>query len=74
MSLTCDEADGLLVVDAGQVSILGHTVVFSVLPRFNGFTLEVIAVISVEKISLITVRLWREKQRNQDNVGQDREG
>lgn len=71
LSLTCYEADCLLVVDADQVSVLGDAVVFSILPCFNRFTLKVIAVIPVEEISLITVKFCSE--RNRFNIKTKRE-
>lgn len=52
---TCQKADGLLFVDADQVSILSHTVVFCILPVLDCFSLKVIAVFTEEQIAFITV-------------------
>lgn len=52
---TCQKTDGLLVVDADQVSVLSHTVTFCVLPSLDCFGLKVIAVFVEEQIAFITV-------------------
>ncbi len=52
---TCQKADGFLVGDADQVSILSHTVIFCLLPVLDCFHLKVIAVFTEEQVAFITV-------------------
>lgn len=52
---TCQKADGFLVLDADQVSVLSHTVIFCILPVLDCFSLKVIAVFTEEQIAFITV-------------------
>lgn len=57
--LTCQKTYRLLVLEANQMSILSHTVTFRLLPRLDGFRLKVIAMITKEQVTFITVRVCK---------------
>lgn len=60
LELTTQKADFLFRMEAGQMSILIGTIRFSVLPCLHGFSLKVVAKVSEEKVSYITMGLWPE--------------